>query len=76
MTRFLIALCVLVLVALTPACASAPPPDAQVDFGSDGCGPVLQTTVRGIPVPGTSLVADVTTSVRTVCAEAKTQEVR
>lgn len=71
MTRFILSVTLALLVLLTPACASAPAPDAQVTFTSGACGPVLVTTVQGIPIPGTALVADVTTSVRTVCAKAE-----
>lgn len=71
MTRVILAALAALLVLLFPACASAPAPDASVTLTSGACGPVLVTTVQGIPVPGTALVADVTTSVRTVCAEAK-----
>lgn len=67
----ILSITVALLVLLFPACASAPAPDASVTFTSGACGPVLVTTVQGIPVPGTALVADVTTSVRTVCAAAK-----
>lgn len=70
MSPRLVAALAAVLVFLLPSCASAPtPPAASVDFTADGCGPVITTTVRGVPVPGTRLVADVTTAIRTTCVE-------
>lgn len=71
MSPRLVAALAAVLVLLLPSCASTPaPPAASVDFTSDRCGPVITTTVRGVPVSGTRLVADVTTAIRTVCAQA------
>lgn len=70
MTRHLLSVTLALLIILSPSCASAPAPEASVNLASGACGPVLTTTVTGVPIPGTSLVADVTTAVRTTCAKA------
>lgn len=66
--RNLLAVVTFAVLLVLPACASAPSPQGDVKLSSDGCGPVLSTTLTGIPVPETSLVADITTTLRYGCA--------